>query len=325
MRAVIVDPDAHEVRVTTLPDPAPGPDQVLVRVRAAGLGFSDLATRAGTFSAGGPPTVPGGAELCGEIAAIGPEVTAWRVGDPVMARGHGLAELAVVDARHLLTWPPEFSADEAGAAPTALLTAHDALMTAGQLRAGQRVLVHAATSGVGHVAVRMAAELGAGTVFATSRSGRKLTELSAICDGAADRVRLINTSTGDFAAEVLSQTGEHGVDLIVDLVGASVLAGNVSATAAGGRIVQVGRLGGRSATIDLDELARKRLALVGVSFRTRTPAQIATLVDKCTASLAGRYAALRPRIHRSFTMRDVSAAFDELERADFVGKIVIRP
>jgi NADPH2:quinone reductase len=325
MRAVVVDPAAHALRVTELPDPTPGPNQVLVRVRAAGLGFSDLAARVGTFSAGGPATAPGGAELAGEITAIGSDVAAWRVGDRVMARGHGLAELAVVDANHLLATPLGFSDDEAGAAPTALLTAHDALMTAGALRAGQSVLVHAATSGVGHVAVRMAAELGAGTVFATSRSDRKLAELRAIDGVASDRIHLVNTSTHDFAHEVLARTDGRGVDVVVDLVGASVLAGNLSATAAGGRIVQVGRLGGKSAAIDLDELARQRLALVGVSFRTRTPAHIAALVHACADSLAGRYGALRPHIHRSFPMADASAGYDALERADFVGKIVIRP
>jgi NADPH:quinone reductase-like Zn-dependent oxidoreductase len=325
MRAVVVDPDAHALRVTELPDPTPGPDQVLVRVRAAGLGFSDLAARAGTFSAGGPAAVPGGAELAGEITAVGSAVTGWRAGDRVMARGHGLAELAVVDANHLMAAPPEFSADEAGAAPTALLTAHDALMTAGQLRPGQSVLVHAATSGVGHIAVRMAAELGASTVFATSRSDHKLAELASICGDVAGRVHLINTSTRDFADEILAHTDGRGVDVVVDLVGASVLAGNLSATTAGGRIVQVGRLGGKSAAIDLDELARQRLALVGVSFRTRTPAHIAALVHACADSLAGRYGALRPHIHRSFPMADASAAYDALERADFVGKIVIHP
>lgn len=325
MRAVVVDPDAHALRVTELPDPTPGPDQVLVRVRAAGLGFSDLAARAGTFSAGGQTAVPGGAELAGEITTVGSGVAGWRVGDRVMARGHGLAELAVVDANHLLATPPEFSADEAGAAPTALLTAHDALMTAGRLRPGQSVLVHAATSGVGHIAVRMAVELGANTVFATSRSDHRLAELASICGDAAGRVHLINTSTRDFTDDVLVRTDGRGVDVVVDLVGASVLAGNLTATAAGGRIVQVGRLGGRSAAIDLDELARKRLALVGVSFRTRTPAQITALVQACADSLAGRYGRLRPRVHRSFPMGDVLAAFDELERADFVGKIVIHP
>lgn len=325
MRAVVVDPDAHALHVAELPDPTPGPDQVLVRVRAAGLGYSDLAARAGTFSAGGRAAGPGGAELAGDITAVGSDVIGWRVGDRVMARGHGLAELAVVDANHLLATPTEFTADEAGAAPTALLTAHDALMTAGQLRPGQSVLVHAATSGVGHIAVRMAAELGAHTVFATSRSEHRLAELRSICGDAAGRVHLIDTSTRDFADAVLTHTDGHGVDVVIDLVGASVLAGNVTATAAGGRIVQVGRLGGKSAAIDLDELARKRLALVGVSFRTRTPALIAALVRACADSLAGRYEALRPRVHRSFPMGDVSAAFDELERADFVGKIVIHP
>lgn len=325
MRAVVVDPGAHALRVTELPDPTPGPGQVLVRVRAAGLGYSDLAARAGTFSAGGSVAVPGGAELAGEITAIGSDVTGWRPGDRVMARGHGLAEFAAVDANHLLATPPEFSTDEAGAAPTALLTAHDALATAGRLRAGQSVLVHAATSGVGHIAARMAIELGADTVFATSRSDRKLAELGALSGDVADRIRPINTSTHDFAAEVLAATDGRGVDVVVDLVGASALTGNLAATAAGGRIVQVGRLGGRSTIIDLDELARKRLTLVGVSFRTRSPSQIAALVGACASSLNGHYAALRPRIQRRYPMSEVSAAFDELERADFVGKIVVDP
>jgi NADPH:quinone reductase len=290
-----------------------GPDQIRVRVHAAGLNRADLLD-----AERGPGRSPG-RELAGEVIEVGSSVEGWVIGQRIMSRGAGFAAEAVVMASHAMPVPESFSYEEAGALPVALMTMHDAVATNGQLSPGQRVLVHAATSGVGVTGVQLSALLGASTVFATSRSASKLDVLSSFVGELPCQVVFIDTSLVSFS-EVATD-----VDVIVDNVGASVLVGNISACRIGGRLVQVGRLGGRMAQIDLDELARKRIALVGVTFRTRSDDEVADVVKKVMADVGDRFDAIRPRIERVYPLADLDQAFNDLRSNQHVGKLAVVP
>jgi NADPH:quinone reductase-like Zn-dependent oxidoreductase len=327
MRAAIIDPRAGTLELQSVPDPEPGPRDLLVHVRAAGLNRADLAMRRGEYRVGARPAAPpeprvGGGELAGEVVAIGPAVTRWKPGDRVMAMGAGYAELARVDERLALPVPESFRWEEAGTTPVALLTAHDALVTNGRLREGETVLVHAVSSGVGVAALQLARHLRARLVFGTSRVPAKLERLRALgLDVGIDTTR-------DALAEVVhARTDGRGVDVVVDNVGAGLLGATIEAAAILGRIVQVGRLGGRRDEIDLDELARKRLSLVGVTFRTRTPEERIAVVERFLAHLGPALAAgaFRPLVDRVFELADVDAAQRALAENRHVGKLALLP
>jgi NADPH:quinone reductase-like Zn-dependent oxidoreductase len=235
-----------------------------------------------------------------------------------MARGPGFSsDPVVVPARMAMAVPESFSWEEAGGLPIALMTMHDALATHGRLRPGDRVLVHAACSGVGVAAVQLAALLGAAVVFATSRSDDKLRTLREHLGVLSSELVVINTSTTEFESVATD------VDVIVDNVGASVLAGNVAAAAVTARLVQVGRLGGAVAEIDLEEVARKRIELVGVTFRTRSEDEVAEIVSRAAGQLAGRFEAVRPRIERTYPLGDLTNALADLATNRHVGKLVV--
>lgn len=360
MRAAVIDPTRQSLDVVELPDPTPGPGELLVEVRAAGLNRADLAVRAGGYvvgtsrsaatSAAAAPAIAG-AELAGEVVAVGRDVTGWQVGDAVMAQGRGYAELAVVDAALALHKPVSLSWEEAGGLPVALLTMHDALVTNGRWQEGDTVAVHAATSGVGVIGMQLALHLGAPLVFGISRTPTKWPALRAALgagpadpgahaqtqqtpgasqgllgrQGPADRVVLVEA--GELAERSAALTADRGVDVIIDNVGAAALEDSLAAAAIRGRIVQVGRLGGRNGHLDLDELARKRVSLIGVTFRTRTRAERLAVVEAARRDLgtALEAGALRPVVHRVYPLVEALAAQDDLARNDHVGKLVLRP
>lgn len=283
------------------------PGHLRVRVRAAGLNRADLLGHQYGMSGRGK-------ELAGEVLEVGAGVEGWAEGDRVMGLGDGFASEADVLAEHALHVPGTLSWEEAGALPLVLATSHDALVTNGRLQAGERVLVHAATSGVGVCSVQLAALLGASVVFGTSRSAEKLDVVRAHTG-----VDLVGIDQPDFEAVATD------VDVIVDNVGASVTPGNVAAAAVLGRIVQVGRLGGREATVNLDEVARKRLSLVGVTFRTRTREEVTAVVQAAGAAVAGREERVRPRIEQAFPLSELAAAYEAMAANRHVGKYVVVP
>jgi NADPH2:quinone reductase len=292
-------------------DVEPAEGELLVQPRACGLNRADL----NEYRAGG--SFPG-RELAGEVVALGRGVTDWAVGDRVMARGAGRSAAPVaVPASLAMRVPESFSWAEAGALPVALMTMHDALSTRGRLSVAGRVLIHAATSGVGVTGVQLAALLGASVVFATSRSSAKLDVLRRHVGDLPCELVGIDTSTTPFESVAAD------LDVIVDNVGASVLPGNIAAAAVTGRIVQVGRLGGRAAEIDLEELARKRIELIGVSFRTRSQADVAAIVGRVVTEVGPQMESVRPRIARTYPMSKWQTAFEDLARNDHVGKLVL--
>jgi NADPH:quinone reductase-like Zn-dependent oxidoreductase len=322
MRAIVVDPTRQTLEPTELADPTPGAGEVLIRVHAAGVNRADLLARTGSY-----PTIPGssapepvvaGLELAGEIVALGADVNGVDVGDRVMAMGRGYAELACVDHRVLLPVPAAFTWAEAAATPVGLLTGHNALVTSARLTRGESVLIQAVTSGAGTLALAIAVHLGARPVFGTSRSGEKLARLP-------DELLGIDTTSQDVVETVMESTGDRGVDVILDNVGASVLEENVASAAIGGRIVQIGRLGGGRTEVDLEELALKRLSLIGVTFRTRTPDDRAEVVRLCLGDLSAGLQAgqLRPVVEDTFSLASAELAQTALAENTHVGKFVL--
>jgi len=322
MRAAVLGADGS-VTVQDVEPPVPAADEVLVRVRAAGLNRADLAARAGSAQAG--PAIAG-LELAGEVETVGAQVSRWRPGDKVMGRGSGFAELAVLGEADAMPVPEGLSWEEAGAMPVTLLTAHDALVTNGRLQPGQLVVVNAGSSGVGICAARMAGILGAGTVVSATTSGSKVAAIREAVGSLPCPLVVVDVRGDDFIEAVRGQSDYgQGAHLIIDNVGASVLGDNIAAARITGRIVQVGRLGGRHAEIDLDELARKRLTLVGVTFRTRSQAEGAEVVRRCREDLGDQLARLRPRIDRVFPLGQILDARAAMQRNEHVGKIVVVP
>ena len=279
MRAVVIEPSAEgsTLKFADIAEPSLGPEQIRIAVRAASVNRADLAQRAGTHgpgpAAGGPPVVPG-LDAAGDVLAVGSDVQGVRPGDRVMTlAAGGLAEQVVVDAGLAVPIPQAWSYVDGAAAILGLLTEHNALRTAGRMQPGETVLVHAAASGVGLIGVRLARHLGAGTVIGTTRSGRGR-EL--VLAHGADHV--VQVRDGSFADEVRQHSGERGVDVIVDHVGGPYLKDNVRVASIRGRLVGVGRLGGATGSLDMEALAFKRMQIIGVTFRTRSPQEKAEVV-----------------------------------------------
>lgn len=307
-----------EVLLEERPDPSPGPGQILVRVHASALNRADLLQRKGRYPApAGWPADIGGLEYAGEVESLGVGVTRWKVGDRVMGLvgGGGHAELVVVDQEEALAIPAKMSWTDAAAIPEAFLTAWDALTTRGQLQRGERVLLHAVASGVGTAAVQIAHHLGA-TVLGTSRSQEKLERLTpyGLDEG-------IDTSARSFREQVSAP-----VDLIVDLLGAPAFMDNLSLLAPRGRLVLLGFLqGSRAEEVDLDQILRKRLTVVGTVMRSRPPEERRAVAGEYREHLLPLFerGVLRPVVGDVVPMAEIAAAHDRMERNETFGKVVL--
>lgn len=322
MKAMVVSDGT--LQLTDVDVPAPGPRDLLVRVRAAAINRADLSQRAGRYrqqATARPGALIGGLESAGEVVAIGAEVTRFHPGDRVMAQcSGGFAEYVCIDERLALPVPGALDWPSAAATPVAFVTEHDAICTNGELRPGQSVLIQAAGSAVGLAAIQVARFAGAGRVFGTV-AGVEQARLAMSLG--ADVV--IDHLTEDFETVVADATGGQGVDLVIDHVGGPVLDGNMRTMALAGRLVSVGRLGPTVGKIDLDLLALKRLRLIGVTFRTRTIDEYEACVRRAEADLLpalsdGR---LRPVVDSVFPFVDAVRAQDRMAANEHLGKIVL--
>ncbi|MEE2061991.1 NAD(P)H-quinone oxidoreductase [Rhodococcus artemisiae] len=320
MRAAraVPHPEGGEVAVLEVPTPTPGPDQVLVKVKAAGLNRGEI-LQTGRLRTGEPQPI--GVEFAGEVAAVGAGVTQWHEGDRVMGHGNGgQAEYASAASRALMRIPDSISWAEAAAFPNVFITAHDALITNGQLQSGETLLVNAASSGIGLASIEIGRALGASRVVATSRSADKVERLKALGVDCA-----IDVSTTDQADAVADFTAGHGVDVLIDSVGGTTFEANLESLAVQGRLVNIGRLGSSTATIDLNTLWLKRLKLIGVTFRTRTEEERLACVQACARDLLAPFEAgrIRTTIDRTFHLDEIAAAHAYMQTDRHFGKIVL--
>lgn len=323
MRALVARGPDSTWAVADLPAPDVGPHEVLVEVAVAGLNRADLLMRQGgyvpTSADWNVPTDRVGFEMAGRVRAVGARVSGVEPGQSVMAQtGGACAELVAVDHRLLLPVPEAVDATEAGGLPSALLTEYDALARIARIRPADRVLITGATSGVGLVGVQVARALGARTVVATTRSSTRAELLRSL---GADRV--IDTS----ATGVTESLGADGYDLCLDHVGGPGFAELMGAAAPLARIVQIGRLAGDRAEIDLELLAARRLRLIGTTFRGRDAAELHALVaDLRTAlpALLGDHHRVRPVVDSVFDLATAEHAADRLTRPGLTGKVVLR-
>jgi NADPH2:quinone reductase len=319
MKAGIGTPDG--LQIGDVPEPRPKPNEVLVRVRAAGLNRADL-NAARAAGAHGRPEHPIGLEWAGEVVEVGAEAKGVKVGDRVLCSGTGsYAELAVCDAGRL--WPMPANGmrwEEAGSLPLALLTMHDAIVTNGRLEPGARVLIQGASSGVGLMGLMIAKHLGAGLVIGTSTNDARRARLT---EFGADIA--LDTRAADWPDQVLKATDGKGVDLIVDMVSGPMMNQNMKAAALRGRIVNVGRLAGTRSEFDFDLHALKRIHFVGVTFRTRTVEEVREIVRRMRADLWDAVAAgkLRLPIDRTFPLVEAPAALARMRANEHFGKIVL--
>jgi putative PIG3 family NAD(P)H quinone oxidoreductase len=324
MKAVVITkaggPEVLEVQDLPVPEPAAG--EILVRVRAAGVNRADLLQRLGQYPApfGAPANIPG-LEYAGEVAALGMGARAWKVGDRVMGLvpGGGYAEFVTTHEALALRAPAGLSFEQAAAVPEVFITAYDALMRQMLLRAGERLLIHAVGSGVGTAALQLAGTIHART-FGTSRTADKLERARQLGLEVA-----IDTSKEDFVEVIRKKTDGAGVDVVLDLVGAPALAGNIQVLSRGGRMIVVGLTGGRSAPVDLGAVLSKRLTLVGTVLRART-------LDEKIAVTAGfaqdilpllEAGIMRPVLERALPLAEAAEAHRLLESNATFGKLVL--
>lgn len=323
MRAVLpYDPEAGAgpPRIGVVPDPEPGPGELLIEVRAAGVNHAEPMQLAGRY-----PPPPGesevpGLECAGVVAAVGEGVAGWRLGDRAMAllAGGGHAERVAVPAGQAMAIPENLSFVEAAAVPEAGLTAWTHMVHEGGLAAGETVVVSGATGGVGSFTVQVARALGA-TVLAAGRDRQRLAPLR---DLGADHLVLLDESLPE---AVRQATGGRGADLVFDLVGGEHLPRLLAALAPRGRLVLVGLLAGTRAEIDLAQVLRRHLRLIGSTLRPRPGAEKAKLVAAFAAFARPRLAdgRLRPLVDRVFPFEDSAAAYRALAEGGSLGKIVL--
>ncbi|MDR3537372.1 MAG: NAD(P)H-quinone oxidoreductase [Acetobacteraceae bacterium] len=310
------------LKPATGPLPQPKPDEVLIRVQAAGVNRPDVAQRQGSY-----PPPPGaspilGLEVAGEVVQVGSSVTTLKVGESVcaLANGGGYAEYCAVPATQCLPFPVGYDALRAAALPETSFTVWANLFQAGQLAAGQKALIHGGSGGIGVTAIQLAHAFGA-TVYATAGSDEKCAACRKL---GADTA--INYRTEDFADVVKKLTEGRGVNVILDMVGAPYMTRNVRSLALDGRLVLIAFLGGSKVeNFDFVHVMVKRLVITGSTMRPRTTAQkgaiAAELREKVWPLLnAGKCA---PVIHATFPLAQAAAAHRLMETSQHIGKIML--
>ena len=318
----ISEPGGPEVLVPCeRPTPTPGPGEVLIEVNAAGINRPDVLQRTGGY-----PPPPGasdipGLEVAGRIAAVGGDVDDLKVGDQVTAlvAGGGYAEYCVAPAAQCLPIPEGLTAVQAAALPETFFTVWTNVFDRGGLQAGESLLVHGGSSGIGTTAIQLASALGA-RVFTTAGSAEKCKACEKL--GAE---RAINYRDEDFVKVIKDLTGGEGVNVVLDMVGGSYVQRNISALAPDGRLCYIAFLGGSKAEINLTPMMLKRITISGSTLRPRPiafKAEIAQNLKKTVWPLieAGK---ITPVIHKTFSLRDANEAHSLMESSAHIGKIVL--
>jgi NADPH:quinone reductase len=301
--------------------PVPVGDWVRVRVRAAGLNRADLAQRAGFYPApaGSPADIPG-MEFAGEVDAVGPFVTSWKSGQRVMGivGGGGQAEYVLAHEGQLIEIPENLDFVQAAAIPEVFITAHDALFTQADLKMGERLLVHAAGSGVATAAIQLARAVGA-TVYGTSRTASKL-----------ERAKTLGLEVGltatNFATEIEQLTHGEGVHVVLDFIGAPYMQQNLASLTPWGRLVFLATLGGSEANVDLRVVMAKRIQIRGCTLRSRTLEEKLQAIRLFATQAIPLFAnsTLLPIVEEVFPWHDIARAHTIMAENNNFGKLVLR-
>lgn len=319
----IRNPGGPEVLVpVNRPTPSIGPDDVLVKVSAAGVNRPDVLQRQGRYPP--PPGVTDipGLEVAGTIEAVGSSVTSWRAGDRVCAlvSGGGYAEFCAVPAPQCLPAPRGMDVTHAAAIPETTFTVWTNVFERGSLRKGETILIHGGSSGIGTTAIQLAHALGA-HVYATAGSAEKC----AACESLGAQ-KAINYRQTDFVSAVKDLTNGRGVDVVLDMVAGDYVQRNIEVLAMNGRLVMIGRQGGVKSEIDVMPILRKRLVLTGSTLRTRSVEEKGALAQSVYRHVWPLFesGAVRVIVHETFPLPHAAEAHRLMESSAHVGKIVLQ-
>jgi NADPH2:quinone reductase len=301
--------------------PAPGPGEILIRVAAAGVNRPDVAQRSGSY-----PPPPGasdlpGLEVAGEVVAVGTNAGKHRLGDKVMSlvAGGGYAQYCLAQDAQAMAVPAGLSMQEAGATPETLMTVWHNVFERGALQAGETLLIHGGSSGIGTMAIQLAKAFGARVIVTVGSQGKA----DACIKLGADRA--INYKTEDFVAEVKTATSGAGANVILDMVGGDYVERNYDAAAVDGRVVQIAVLGGAKATVNFAKLMMKRLHHTGSTLRPRSNADKAAMVAAIEAKVMPllREGRVKPLMDSTFPLEKAADAHRRMETSEHIGKIVL--
>ena len=301
--------------------PAPGPDEILIRVAAAGVNRPDVAQRSGSY-----PPPPGasdlpGLEVAGEVVAVGTSARKHRLGDKVMSlvAGGGYAQYCLAQDAQAMAVPAALSMQQAGATPETLMTVWHNVFERGALQAGETLLIHGGSSGIGTMAIQLAKAFGARVIVTVGSQDKA----DACVKLGADRA--INYKTEDFVAEVKTATAGAGANVILDMVGGDYVERNYDAAAVDGRVVQIAVLGGAKATVNLARLMVKRLHHTGSTLRPRSNADKAAMVAAIEARVMPllREGRVKPLLDSTFPLQNAADAHRRMETSEHIGKIVL--
>lgn len=323
MKAVTIpEPGGPDALVLDdVPEPMPGPGEVVVDVVAAGVNRADVMQRQGHYNPPPGSSAYPGLEVSGRIGRLGDGVEGWSVGDEVCAllTGGGYAEKVTVPMGQLMPIPSGVSLEDAAGLPEVTCTVWSNVFMTANLQPGEVLLVHGGGSGIGTMAVQLGREVGA-RVAVTAGSPEKLE----VCRGLGASI-LVNYRSDDFAEVVRAATDGHGADVILDNIGAKYLAPNVKLLAENGRLVVIGLQGGRSGEIDLGAMLAKRCALIATTLRGRPAAEKATIVAAVREHVWPLVAdgRVRPVVHARYPLAEAAQAHLEMEASTHVGKLVL--
>ena len=319
MRAVVITrfggPEVLEIQ--DVPTPQPGPDEILVRVHSTALNRADLLQRSGGYAA--PPGAPqniSGLEFAGEVAELGTNARRWSKGDRVMGitGGGAHAEFVMAHQDAVAVVPPNIDLSDAGAIPEVFMTAHDALRQAG-FKAGENVLIHAVGSGVGLAATQLATALG-GRAFGTSRTPDKI-----------ERAKAFGLESGCGLAELtaFAEKVSGGFDVVLDLNGGPYFAASLEVMALKGRIILIGGVAGGKTNVDLYQILRKRLHVIGTVMRARSLQEKIETTKAFEREVVPLFAkgAIEPVIDSVFSLDKIQEAHRRLESNETFGKVVL--
>src|SRR5689334_11066050 len=321
MKAGVASPNG--VVIQDVPEPKPKATDILVKVKAIALNRADLGSAKGDTSHGALAGKPIGSEFSGEVIEVGADVRDFKKGDRVMCHSPGShAEVAVSDYGRAMKIPDGMGYEQAATLPIGLNTLHNALITAGRLKAGESVMVQGASSGVGIIGLQIAKLMGAKFVVGTSTNDARRARLK---EFGADLA--VSTKDPNWPKQVLEATGGAGLNLTVDMLSGPTVSQTMACTALRGRIVNIGRLAGMKAEFDFDAHARQRIDYIGVTFRTRTIEEVRDVLVRMRADLwdgvvAGKF---RIPIDKTYPLDEIAAAHEHMRKNAHFGKILVIP